>query len=140
MKKEYLKNIALRGLVAMGFGPMVLAIVYAILNLVGVVSEISVGEMVTGIFSITMLAFLAAGLTYVYQIEELGLSAAITIHGFALYVGYALVYILNDWLAGGAVPFIIFTVIFLSGFALTWLVIYLITKNSTKKLNRNFKA
>lgn len=140
MKKEYIKNIVLRGLVAMGFGPMVLAIIYAILNLVGVVSEIPVSEMVWGILSITVLAFLAGGLTYVYQIEELGLGAAIAIHGIALYVGYAAAYFLNGWIADGVVPFIIFTAIFLLGFAITWLVIYLITKNSTKKLNRNFKA
>lgn len=136
MKKEYLKNIILRGLVAMGFGPIVLSIVYAILGLVGVVSEVAVSEIVTGVVSITLLAFLSGGLTYVYQIEELGLGAAIAIHGLALYFGYAVAYILNGWLANGAVPFIVFTAVFVLGFALTWLVIYFVTKSTTRKLNK----
>ena len=136
MKKEYLKNIILRGLVAMGFGPIVLSIVYAILGLVGVVSEVAVSEIVTGVVSITLLAFLTGGLTYVYQIEELGLAAAIVIHGLSLYVGYAIVYITNGWLANGAVPFIVFTAVFVLGFALTWLVIYFVTKSTTRKLNK----
>lgn len=138
MKKEYIKNIVLRGIIAMGFGPIVLSIVYAILSLCGVVSEVSVTEMVSGIVSITLLAFLAGGLTYVYQIEELGIGAAICIHGLALYIGYAIMYVANGWLANGAVPFIVFTVVFVLGFALTWLVIYFVTQSITKKLNKSF--
>ena len=140
MKKEYLKNIILRGIIAMGFGPIVLSIVYGVLDLVGAVSEIAVSEMVMGVVSITLLAFLAGGLTYVYQIEELGLGVAICIHGLALYIGYAIMYVANGWLANGAVPFIVFTVVFVLGFALTWLVIYFVTKSITKKLNKGLAS
>ncbi|MBO7195970.1 MAG: DUF3021 family protein [Clostridia bacterium] len=36
-------------------------------------------------------------------------------------------------------PFLVFTGIFVVGYALVWLVIYLITKSNTDKLNKNLK-
>ena len=136
---KYYKNFILRGLVSMGFGPIVLAIVYGILSLSGVVKLISVAEMILGIFTITALAFMAGGITVVYQIEELGISKAITAHGIILYLCYAVVYLTNNWLEEGIIPFIVFTTIFVIGFALVWLIIYFITKNKTDKINKNLK-
>ena len=52
----------------MGFGPIVLAIVYFILGLTGVAENIGVYDMVIGITTITALAFLCGGMTVVYQI------------------------------------------------------------------------
>lgn len=141
MKKagNYIKEFALRGIIAMGFGPIVLSVVYGILGLLNVVNTISVFEMVKGIVAITALAFLAGGITVVFQIEEIGLSTAITIHGVVLYICYAIVYLVNGWLAEGAIPFLVFTAIFVVGYLLVWIVIYLITKNSTDKLNKSIK-
>ncbi len=137
---KYYKDFIKRGLFAMGFGPIVLAIVYGFLNLFGVVASVSVVDMVLGIFTISCLAFLAGGITVVFQIEEIGLSTAITAHGIILYFGYAVVYITNKWLADGIIPFVVFTVIFAVGYALVWLVIYLITKSGTDKLNKVIKG
>ena len=138
-KGKFLKDFALRGLVAMGFGPIVLAIIYLILGLTGVATNIGVYEMVVGVLTITVLAFMCGGMTAVYQIESLGLSKAITLHGITLYIAYAVVYLVNGWLKDGLISFIVFTVIFIVGYALVWLVIYLITRNDANKLNSKLK-
>ena len=138
--KKYFKDFLFRGLVSMGFGPIVLSIVYGILELCEVVNKLSVNEVVLGYLSITALAFLCGGMTVVYQIEELGISKAITLHGIALYVAYAVVYLSNNWLKDGLIPFLVFTVIFAVGYALVWLVIYLITKRGTDSINKKIKT
>ena len=137
--KKYFKDFLLRGLVSMGFGPIILSIIYGILGLCRVVDKLAVNDVVLGFLSITALAFLCGGITVVYQIEEIGISKAITLHGIALYVAYAVVYITNNWLKDGLIPFLIFTVIFVAGYALVWLVIYLITKRGTDSLNKKIK-
>lgn len=136
---KYYKDFIMRGFVAMGFGPIVLAIIYGILGVLGVLDVVFVGEMVLGILTITALAFLVGGITVVYQIEELPLSKAITAHGLILYIAYAVVYLTNNWLAEGLVPFLIFTAIFIVGYALVWLIIYFITKRGTDRLNKSIK-
>jgi hypothetical protein len=138
--RKYYKDFVLRGLVGMGFGPIVLAIVYGILGVVDVVESVSIGEMALGVLTITALAFLVGGITVVFQIEEIGLSMAITAHGVILYLAYAVVYITNNWLKDGIIPFLIFTAIFVIGYALVWIVIYYITKRSTDKINQNMKS
>lgn len=138
--KKYFKDFLLRGLVSMGFGPIILSIVYGIFGLCRVVDKLAVNDVVLGFLSITALAFLCGGMTVVYQIEEIGISKAITLHGIALYVAYAVVYITNNWLKDGLIPFLVFTVIFVIGYALVWLVIYLITKRGTDSLNKKIKT
>lgn len=138
--KKYFKDFLLRGLISMGFGPIILSIVYGILGLCRVVDKLAVNDVVLGFLSITALAFLCGGITVVYQIEEIGISKAITLHGIALYVAYAVVYITNNWLKDGLIPFLVFTVIFVAGYALVWLVIYLITKRGTDSLNKKIKT
>ena len=137
---KYYKQFIIRGLVAMGFGPMVLAIVYSVNSLCGVIDSIAVLEMTIGIFTITALAFLAGGITIVYQIEELALSKAITAHGIILYFAYAVVYLAHNWLHEGFIPFLVFTIIFVFGYALIWLIIYLITKRGADKVNKRLKS
>ena len=124
----------------MGFGPIVLSIVYGILDLCGVVDKLSISEVVLGYLSILGLAFLCGGMTVVYQIEEFGISKSITLHGIALYVAYAVVYLSNNWLKDGLIPLLVFTFIFVLGYALVWLVIYLITKRGTDSLNKKIKT
>lgn len=136
---KYYKDFILRGLIAMGFGPIVLAIVYMILGFTGIVETVSFREMTFGILTITLLAFLCGGMTAVYQIEELPLSKAITLHGIILYIGYAVVYLTNGWLKDGWIPFLVFTGIFVVGYALVWLIIFFVTKRNTDNINKNIK-
>ena len=135
MKKIILEFIR-RGLTACGFGPIVLAVLYLILQRQGVLHSLTVEQVCLGIVSLWMLAFVAGGLNVLYQIERLPLMMAILIHGSVLYISYLVTYLLNDWLEQGLLPILIFSGIFVFGYLTIWIVIYLITKKNTEAVNR----
>lgn len=133
------KNIAeffRRGLIACGFGPLVLAVLYLVLQHSTGLEQLTVNEVCRGIFSITALAFVAGGMNVLYQIEKLPLMWAILIHGVVLYFAYLATYLLNSWLQTGLRPFLVFTAIFVLGYLAVWAVIYIATRKNTEKLNR----
>ena len=133
--KNIAKEFCRRGISACGFGPIVLAALYLILQHTGAVETLAVNEVCVGIFSLSALAFVAGGMNVIYQIERLPLMAAISIHGGALYVSYLLTYLVNDWLDLGTAPILVFTGIFVVGYLLIWTVIYSIIKKNTDKIN-----
>lgn len=133
--KHYFLEFLRRGLLACGLGPLVLAIIYLILEAQTDLSSLTVGEVCRGIFSLTALAFLAGGMNVVYQIERLPLMAAILLHGGVLYVGYLAVYLLNGWLAGGIMPILVFTGIFAVGYVVIWILVCCITQKHTASIN-----
>ena len=137
--KRFVSEFFRRGLTACGFGPIILAVLYLILHYKGTVETLSVNQVCIGIFSITLLAFVAGGMNAVYQIERLPLMIAILIHGVVLYVSYLATYLLNDWLDWGWIPFLVFSGIFVVGYLAIWAVIYSVIKRNTKKLNKMLK-
>lgn len=137
--KKFGKEFLLRGLLACGGGPIVLAIVYGILGATGTVSHFSPNEVCMGILTVTLLAFIIAGMTAIYQLEQLPLISAILIHGAGLYAAYLLIYLLNGWLKQQLIPIAIFTAVFIAGYAVIWLIIYHVTKSKTEKLNKMLK-
>ena len=137
--KKFWKEFLMRGLICAGGGPVVLAIIYGILGATGAVEQFSPNEVCTGILTITLLAFTAAGMTAVYQMEQLPLPTMILLHGGALYIAYILTYLFNGWLPQQMIPILIFTGIFATGYALIWLVIYSVTKAKTEMLNKKLK-
>ncbi len=137
--KKIMKEFFRRGLMACGIGPLVLAVVYLVLQHTGAVETLTVNEVCIGIFSLAALAFVAGGMNVVYQIEQLPLMAAISIHGGVLYVGYLISYLVNGWLEQGIAPILIFTAIFVVGYLLIWAIIYSVTKRNTEKLNNLLK-
>lgn len=138
MKKTLLEFFR-RGLVACGFGPIVLAIVYLILQQQYDVQTLTVNEVCLGIVSLFMLAFIAGGMNVIYQIERLPLMVAILIHGIILYISYLAVYLLNGWLEWGIAPILVFSGIFAVGYLVIWGIIYSIIKRNTDKLNEILK-
>ena len=138
--KKYYKEFFFRGLCSFGFGPIVLAVIYGILGLCGEVDSVSCLDMCFGIISVSVIAFLAAGITVVYKIEELPLASAICLHGIVLYFLYATVYLLNGWLKNDHYVFLIFTIIFIIGYLFIWVIIYFFTRKSTKKLNEKLNS
>ena len=135
MKKLVLEFLH-RGLLAFGFGPLVMALVYLILHHCGIVDEVSVKELCLGVFTSAALAFVVGGANVVYQIERIPSVMAIYIHGGILYISYLTVYLTNGWLKHGKTPFVMFTVIFVVGYGLIWLIIYWCMKRRTDRLNR----
>ena len=138
--KKFWKEFLFRGLISAAGGPVVLAVIYGILGATGAAESLSPREVCMGILSITLLAFIAAGMTAIYQMEQLPLPIMILLHGGALYIAYILTYLLNGWLQKSLVPILIFTGIFIAGYTLIWLVIYLIEKNKAEKLNKLLKS
>ena len=133
--KTHILDFVRRGLVASGFGPPVLAVLYLILHRRGLLETVTVTEVSTGIFSLWALAFLAGGMNALYQIERLPLMVAIAIHGGVLYSGYLATYLLNGWLEWGTAPILVFTGIFLLGYLAIWAVIYAVTRRNTARVN-----
>ena len=136
--KKYMLEFVKRGLMAASGGPVILAIIYYILGATGTVTAFTPNEVCLGILSITVMAFIIAGISMIYTVESLPLPMAILIHAGVLYLDHLLVYLMNSWLPRNAIG--TFTAIFAAGYALVWLVIYLCIRAKTKKLNEKLRA
>ena len=137
--KGFFKDFLLRGLLCAGSGPLVLAIIYGILGATGEISTLTPREVCLGILTIMVLAFFAAGMTAIYQLEQLPLPTAILLHGGGLYLAYILTYLINGWLSQQLVPILVFSGIFVVGYGLIWAIIYATTKAKAAKLNKMLK-
>lgn len=137
--KKYVLEFLRRGLVACGFGPVILAIIYLILQQQELIDTLTVNQVCLGIFSLTALAFIAGGMNTIYQIEKLPLMIAIFIHGSVLYLSYLATYLLNGWLGLGIAPIIVFSSIFVFGYVIIWVIIYFIIKRNTNQMNELLK-
>ena len=134
----HVKNFIFRGLTAAWAGPVVLAIVYACLKNAGVVDTVSVDELVRSVLTSVPMAFVAAGVTYVYKIERLNKALAAVIHMLVLYFDYLAFYLVNGFIPYNAIW--IFTIIFVAGFLAVWLIIYIVEKIRVNRLNRRLQG
>lgn len=116
-------------------GPVILAVIWAVLKAKGTIDALSVDEVVMGIISTTVMAFVAAGISFVYEIENLPKSFAALIQGSVLYIDYMGIYLLNGWLPVNKI--MTFTLIFVAGFIVIWLCIYLSVKYKVNKMNKS---
>jgi hypothetical protein len=137
--KRFWKNFLLRGLVTGGFGPLVLAVIYGTLYFLDIVATIAAGQVCLAIVTIYLLAFVAGGITVVYQEEKLPLPLAVLFHGCVLYVSYLVVYLVNGWLAKGMHSVLVFSLIFVVGYLVIWAFIYAYTKRSTRKITEKLQ-
>ena len=133
--KRFIKEFLKRGLICAAGGPIIMSAIYLILGYLGAVDTVSVTKIGVEILTATLLAFIAAGITAVYQIERISAFTAALIHGFALYLDYIIFYLINGWLKNNIEAIGIFTAVFVGGYAIIWLIIYSITKKEVKKLN-----
>jgi hypothetical protein len=133
---KYVKEYCKRGLIFGGFGPIVLGIVLFCIQLSGVKVVLSGGEILLGVASTYVLAFVQAGSSVFNQIEGWPLAKSLGIHFFSLYTVYIACYLCNRWLAFSWEVIAIFTGIFIAVYLAIWLTVYLIAKATSKKLNR----
>lgn len=132
--KKHIKAFCLRGMMFAWSGPVILAIVWMCLQRAGVVAGLTVNEAALGIFSTTVLAFIAAGVSIVYQIENLPKAFAGLLQAAVLYIDYLGFYLLNGWIPLNQIWF--FTVIFAVGFAVIWFSIYIPIRIKVSKMNK----
>ena len=132
--KAFFKEFLKRGFISAWGGPFVVAIIYFIVGKAENIQNIPINEVSLGIISITIMAFMAGGITAIYQNDVLPLVSSIMIHAAVLYLDYLIMYLLNDWLPRGKIG--VFTAIFIAGFAFVWFIVYLFTKNKTDEINK----
>ncbi len=138
--KEYILEFLKRGLMAASGGPVVLAIIYGVLGATGAVEHFTPDEVCMGILTVTLMAFIAAGVGVVYSIERLPLLPATLIHATALYADYLLIYLLNNWISRSAGSIGIFTAIYAGGYTLIWLCIMASIRARTAHINRKLRG
>ena len=134
--KSFFKEFLKRGFISAWGGPFVLAIIYYCVGRFEGIETISVNEVSLGIISITLMAFIAGGITAIYQNEKLPVVFSALVHAAALYIDYLIMYLLNDWIPKNGEAIGIFSAVFVLCYALIWLFIYLFNKSKTEKLNR----
>lgn len=137
---KYLKSFLLRGLIFGGFGPVILGIVYFCISIFHHEITLDGTEILLGIISVYILAFVHAGASIFNQIEEWGLNKSIAYHFGTLYLAYSLCYLINSWIPFDIKVFGIFTAIFIGVYFVIWTIVYLCVRNASKKLNAKLKA
>lgn len=137
MKKNYIWEFVKRGLMFAWGGPVIVAIVWYCIYKSGNPVSLSVPEVVMGILSTTVLAFVAAGVSIVHQIESLPKGFAALIQGSVLLIDYGVVYLMNGWFPINRIG--IFAAIFVVVFVAIWGIIYLSARAKVNKMNRMIK-
>ena len=135
MMNKYFKEFLFRGLIFGGFGPIILGIVYYILSKTLNNFSLNGSEVLLGIISTYLLAFVQAGVTVFNQIEHWSVPKSLLCHFGSLYIVYVFCYIVNSWIPfeWGIVG--LFTAIFVVLYFIIWFTVYFIAKATGKKLN-----
>lgn len=136
---KYAKVFFHRGLLFGGFGPIVLGIIYFVLSKKIDNFTLSGGEVLSGIISIYLLAFVHAGASVFNQIEHWGVAKSLLCHLATLYIAYSICYVANAWIPFELKVLLLFTVIFMVIYFVVWGIVYSIVKATSKGLNRKLK-
>ena len=137
--RSFWKQFCLRGLVAMGFGPLVLAVIYLGVGLSGTAETVPLLDAARGMLSLSALAFLCGGIGAIYTVEKLPAVTAALLHGAVLYAGYLILYLFNDWIPRNTAALAIFTVIFVAVYAVIWAGIYLFNRRAAANITRKLR-
>lgn len=133
MKKNILE-FCKRGLMFAWGGPAITSIIWYFLWKAGKIESLSPSEVLIGVLSTAALAFIAAGISIVHQIEELPKLIAALIQGTVLYIVYLGFYLLKGWITVDKI--LIFTIFFIIGFVFIWASVYIPTRIRVEKMNK----
>ena len=136
---RYVKEFFHRGLIFGGFGPIILGIIYLVVSKTVEDFSLSAKEVLLGIVSIYILAFLQAGASVFNQIEHWPLPKSVFFHFTTIYVAYVLCYLLNSWIPFVPEVLLIFTAIFVVGYFVIWIIVYMCVKAASKKMNKKLR-
>ena len=132
---KYLKEFLHRGLIFGGFGPIVLGIIFFILSKTIDDFSLDGSEVLLGIISTYLLAFVQAGVSVFNQIEHWSVPKSLLCHFGSLYAVYVFFYVVNSWIPFEWGVIGIFTAIFVVTYFIIWFTVYFIVKSTKKKLN-----
>lgn len=133
------RDFLLRGLMFGGFGPVVLGIVYLILHHTLENLTLTGDEVFLGIVSTYLLAFIHAGSGVFHRIESWSPCKSCLCQMSLMYAAYVLCYVLNDWLPFDPLAIAVFTAIFVGGYGVICLIVYLSVHAAAKRLNQSLK-
>ena len=130
-----LKNFLHRGLMFSGFGPIVLGIIYAVLQ--KTVEDFSLNGMqiLIAIISVYLLAFVQAGASVFNQIEGWSIPKSMFCHFSLLYAAYVICYLINNWIPFNIEVILIFTAIFAAIYLIIWISVFISLKLVSRRLN-----
>lgn len=136
---RYVKEFLHRGMLFGGFGPIVMGIVYWVLEQTVPHFALSGSEVLLAVISTYMLAFLQAGASVFHQIESWPLTRSLLCHFAVLYVAYVLCYVVNIWIPFEPLALFVFTAIFVVGYLLICLVVHLSVRIVSRRLNEKLQ-
>jgi hypothetical protein len=136
---KHLKAFILRGLIFGGFGPIILAIVYFILGFTIDGFSLTGKEVFSAIISIYILAFIQAGCSVFNQIEDWPLMKSLFFHFTLLYLAYTGCYVFNSWIEFNAIALLIFTLVFVLIYFVTYATVVICIKTTKRRLNERLK-
>ncbi|MBQ4645053.1 MAG: DUF3021 domain-containing protein [Clostridia bacterium] len=136
---KYVKEFFHRGLVFSGFGPIILGIIYFVLSKTVDGFTLSGVEVMTGIVSTYLLAFVHAGASVFNQIEHWSIMKSLLCHLSTLYIAYSLCYVANTWIPFEPKVLLIFTIIFMVVYFVVWGIVYFTIKATSKNFNAKLK-
>lgn len=132
---KHLKTFLLRGMAFAGFGPVIFGIV--ILCISYSVEGLSLGaaEVLIGIVSTYLLAFVQAGASVFNQIEEWPITKSLLFHFTSVYLAYVVCYLVNSWIPFEPIVILIFTLAFTALYFVIWFTVYFAVKSTERRLN-----
>lgn len=132
-----LRKVLVRGMMFSGLGPIVLGIVYFILDLTGTEVVLTTGQLLLGIVTTYVIAFVHAGVgSLPHLVPSWSMVKSMFIQFVALYSVYTVGYLINNWIPFNPMIILTYTIIFVLGFFSIWLVALVTTKIAAKKLNQ----
>ena len=134
-----IKSFLLRGTIFAGFGPLIYALVILVIDLTGVDPMLNGLVVFKGFISTYLLAFIVSGMSIIWKEERLGFALQMAIHASFIYACYLVTYLINGWLNINFIQILFFTIIFILGYGIIWIMIYLIERNKVNKLNKQLK-
>ncbi len=136
---KYVREFFHRGLVFGGFGPIILGIIFFIISKTTDNFVLNAGEVLAGIVSTYLLAFVQAGATVFNQIEHWSTGKSLLCHLSTIYVAYSLCYVANTWIPFEPKVILIFTIIFMIIYFVVWVIVYFSVKATSKNFNAKLK-
>lgn len=136
---KYIKEFLHRGLMFGGFGPIIFGIIIFVVSKTTEDLGLNGSDVLTGIVSTYLLAFVHAGASVFNQIEHWSTCKSLLCHLSTLYVAYSLCYVINTWIPFEPKMLLLFTTIFMIIYFVVWGVVYFTIKATSKNFNAKLK-
>lgn len=136
MKKKDVIEFFKRGLMFGGFGPIIAGLILFIISMTDSTFSIEGWQIFVAIISGYLIAFIQAATTVFYTIEKWSPIKSTLLQLVCLYVVYISTYLINNWIPFDYKVILIFTAIFIAGYFIIWLIVYLSIKVTSKRLNK----